>query len=124
MTSNNPRPAAHARFDAFDFARGLAILGMLGSHLVGTEGGANAFERGITGVLATIEPTVGALFCVLAGVAWSIQAERVGVTPRFRRYIAGRALALGLRTHKGIGRANRNPLITERSALGDRRQAE
>lgn len=103
MTSKRAQPAAisaqaapPARFDVFDLARGLAILGMLGSHLVGTEGGATALERGVTGVLVAIEPTVGALFCVLAGVSWSIQAERVGVTPRFRRYIAGRALALGL----------------------------
>ena len=101
MTSDNAHPvaaspeAAPARFDVFDLVRGLAILGMLGSHLVGTEGGANAIERAVTGVLATIEPTVGALFCVLAGVSWRIQAERAGVTPPFRRYFAGRALALG-----------------------------
>jgi uncharacterized membrane protein YeiB len=102
MTTERARPAnfsaeaVPARFDALDLARGLAILGMLGSHLVGTEGGATALERGVTGVLAAIEPTVGALFCVLAGISWSIQAERVGVTPRFRRYFAGRALALGV----------------------------
>ncbi len=54
-----------------------------------------AFERGVTGLFASIEPTVAALFCVLAGMSWSIQAERAGVTPRFRRYVAGRALALG-----------------------------
>ena len=104
MTASiRPKPAAIStdattptRFDVFDFARGLAILGMLGSHLVGTTGGANALERSVTGLLATIEPTVGALFCVLAGVSWSIQAERVGVTPRFRRYFAGRAVALGV----------------------------
>src|SRR5688572_24045127 len=29
-------------------------------------------------------------------MSWSIQAERGGVTPRFRRYFAGRALALGV----------------------------
>ena len=102
MTTNDTRSAtvsadaSPARYDVFDLVRGLAILGMLGSHLVGTEGGATAFERGVTGLLATIEPTVGALFCVLAGVSWSIQAERVGVTPRFRRYFAGRAVALGM----------------------------
>ena len=103
MNSATGRPAmitaeasAPARFDVFDLVRGLAILGMLGSHLVGTEGGANALERGVTGVLAAIEPTVGALFCVLAGVSWNIQADRVGVTPRFRRYLAARALALGV----------------------------
>jgi uncharacterized membrane protein YeiB len=84
------------RFDVLDLARGLAILAMLGSHLVGTDGGATALERGITGVLAAIEPTAGALFCVLAGISWTIQADRVGVTPSFRRYLAGRALALGL----------------------------
>jgi uncharacterized membrane protein YeiB len=101
MISNGVRSStatenAPARFDVLDLARGLAILGMLGSHLVGTEGGATALERGVTSVLATIEPTVGALFCVLAGMSWSIQAERVGVTSRFRRYLAGRALALGV----------------------------
>src|SRR5688572_3340513 len=98
MTSKHTRTvaasdrSAPSRFDVFDLVRGLAILGMLGSHLVGTEGGANAIERAVTGVLATIEPTVGALFCVLAGVSWRIQAERAGVTPHFRRYFAGRAL--------------------------------
>ena len=87
---------APTRFDVLDLIRGLAILGMLGSHLVGTEGGTTALERGATGLFAAIEPTVAALFCVLAGMSWSIQAERVGVTPRFRRYVAGRALALGV----------------------------
>jgi uncharacterized membrane protein YeiB len=101
MSANNPqhagssRPAAAARFDVLDLVRGLAILGMLGSHLVGTEGGATALVRGVTGVLAAIEPTVGALFCVIAGISWRIQAKRVGVTTSFRRYVAGRALALG-----------------------------
>lgn len=85
-----------SRFDVLDLVRGLAILGMLGSHLVGTEGGATVLERGVTGVLAAIEPTVGALFCVLAGISWSIQADRIGVTPSFRRYVAGRALTLGV----------------------------
>ena len=88
--------ALSARFDVLDLVRGLAILAMLGSHLVGTAGGATAFERGVTSMLAAIEPTAGALFCVLAGISWSIQADRVGVTPAFRRYLAGRALALGV----------------------------
>ena len=83
------------RFDVLDLVRGLAILAMLGSHLVGIEGGATALERGVTGVLAAIEPTAGALFCVLAGISWRIQADRIGVTPSFRRYLAGRALTLG-----------------------------
>jgi uncharacterized membrane protein YeiB len=102
MTSNSTRPArasadaSSTRFDVLDLVRGLAILGMLGSHLVGTEGGATPLERGVTSLLAGIEPTVGALFCVVAGMSWSIQAERVRVTPQFRRYLAGRALALGV----------------------------
>src|SRR5262249_33150255 len=102
MTSERARPAeisagaAPTRFDVLDLVRGLAILGMLGSHLVGIEVRGSAFERGMTSLVAAIEPTVAALFCVLAGMSWSIQAERVGVTPRFRRYIAGRALALGI----------------------------
>jgi uncharacterized membrane protein YeiB len=102
MTSNRTRPAeisadtSSTRFDALDLARGLAIIGMLGSHLVGTEGGATPLERSITSLLAALEPTVAALFCVIAGMSWAIQAERLGVTPRFRRYFAGRALALGM----------------------------
>lgn len=88
--------APRARYDAIDVARGLAVLGMIGVHLVGTDGGTTAFERGLTGALAAIEPTVAALFCVVAGISWTIQAERVGVTPRFRRYLLGRALALGV----------------------------
>jgi len=98
MSANSARLASDAstRFDVLDLVRGLAILGMLGSHLVGTEGGATPLERGVTSLLAWIEPTVGALFCVVAGMSWSIQAERVGVTPHFRRYLAGRALALGV----------------------------
>jgi uncharacterized membrane protein YeiB len=102
MISDTWRPArtsaegSSSRVDVLDVVRGLAILGMLGSHLVGTEGGAAPLERGITSLLAWIEPTVGALFCVVAGISWSIQAERVGVTPHFRRYLARRALALGV----------------------------
>lgn len=102
MTSINGRLPRHSvnasstRFEVLDLVRGLAILGMLGSHLVGTEGGATVLERGVTSLLAWIEPTIGALFCVVAGMSWSIQAERVGVSPHFRRYLAGRALALGL----------------------------
>jgi uncharacterized membrane protein YeiB len=102
MTSQHTRPAAisaesaPARFDVLDLVRGLAVLGMLGAHLVGTEGGTTPLERGVTGLFAAIEPTVAALFCVLAGMSWAIQAERLGVTPRFRRYVARRALALGM----------------------------
>ena len=95
-TAHASADTSSSRFDVLDLVRGLAILAMLGSHLVGTEGGATAIERGVTGVLAAIEPTAGALFCVLAGISWSIQADRIGVTPAFRRYLAGRALALGV----------------------------
>src|SRR5262249_7689009 len=94
--ARNAAATTPARFDVLDFVRGLAILGMLGSHLVGTEGGRNALERGATNLFASLEPTGAALFCVLAGGSWSIQAERVGVTPRFYRYVLGRALTLGM----------------------------
>ena len=94
-TSADTSSTPSTRFDVLDLVRGLAILAMLGSHLVGTDGGATALERAVTGVLAAIEPTAGALFCVLAGISWTIQADRIGVTPSFRRYLAGRALTLG-----------------------------
>jgi uncharacterized membrane protein YeiB len=90
--------ASPTRYDSLDFARSLAILGMLGSHLVGTEGGATLLERSLTGLFAAVEPVIAALFCVVAGVSWSIQAEQGGggVTPRFRSYFLRRALALGV----------------------------
>ena len=95
-TSADTSAPPSSRFDVLDLVRGLAILAMLGSHLVGTAGGTTALERGVTSLLAAVEPTAGALFCVLAGISWSIQADRVGVTPAFRRYLAGRAVALGV----------------------------
>ena len=52
MTSLIARPATTDRFDAFDFTRALAIVGMLGAHLVGIEGGATVLERGVTGDVA------------------------------------------------------------------------
>ena len=95
-SARTPSVASSTRYDSLDFARGLAILGMLGSHLVGIEGGATLLERSLTGLFAAIEPAVGALFCVVAGVSWSIQAEQGGVTPTFRSYFLRRALALGV----------------------------
>ena len=89
------RTDASGRYDAIDVARGVAVLAMVGAHLAGTDGGVNALERSVTGLLKIVEPTLAALFCVVAGISWAIQAERVGVTPEFRRYFTGRALALG-----------------------------
>ena len=89
------RADASGRYDAIDVGRGLAVLAMVGAHLAGTEGGVNALELSATGLLKVVEGTLAALFCVVAGISWAIQAERVGVTPQFRRYFAGRALALG-----------------------------
>ncbi len=86
---------APGRYDALDVARAVALLMLPGVHLVGKDGGSTAFERGVTGFMTTVEPTVAALFCVVAGISWAIQAERAGATPGFRRYLLGRALALG-----------------------------
>lgn len=79
-----------------DAVRGLAVLAMIAVHLIGAEGGESAVGRGLTQFLARIEPTTGAMFCVVAGMSWAIQAERIGVTPAFRRYLGVRALALGI----------------------------
>ena len=95
VPATRDRTDASSRYDAIDVARGVAVLAMVGAHLAGTDGGVNALERTVTGLLKVVEPTLAALFCVVAGISWAIQAERVGVTPEFRRYFAGRALALG-----------------------------
>ena len=90
------RADSSGRYDVLDAVRGLAVLAMIAVHLIGAEGGVSAFGRGLTYFLARIEPTTGAMFCVVAGISWAIQAERSGVTPAFRRYLGVRALALGV----------------------------
>jgi uncharacterized membrane protein YeiB len=79
---------------ALDVARGLAVIGMIYMHLVPTEGAEAFLARAATGLARLIEGKPAALFCILAGMAWGIQAERAAASERFPRYVARRALAL------------------------------
>lgn len=82
------------RLPALDVARGLAVLGMIWLHLVAAEGGAGAFERAGAAVADVLYGKPAALFCVLAGVSWAIQAERRRGRRGLRVYVARRAGAL------------------------------
>jgi uncharacterized protein len=87
---------AHERYMALDLARGLAVVGMIYMHLVPTEGAASLAGHAWTSAARLIEGKSAALFCLLAGMAWQIQAERSRGSPHFRRYVLRRALALAL----------------------------
>ena len=82
------------RYVSLDLARGLAVVGMIYMHLVPTEGAITGAGRVWTGMARRLEGKSAALFCVLAGMTWEIQARRAGSSPGFPRYVARRALGL------------------------------
>jgi len=94
-----PRSSAAAanpptRDRALDLARGLAVVGMVWSHFVPSEGATT-----LPGELATLaarqcEDKSAALFCLLAGMAWALQGNRTTPSPRQWLYVARRALAM------------------------------
>lgn len=88
--------AAPERYVALDLARGLAVVGMIYMHLVPTEDAASFAGHAWTAAARLLEGKSAALFCLLAGMAWQIQAERSSGSPHFRRYVLRRALALAL----------------------------
>jgi len=81
-----PRPARD-RDRALDVARGLAVLGMILVHFVPDDGIAP---------LAALHGRPAALFVLLAGMSWAIQAEHRRQRPGLWRYTARRALALAV----------------------------
>lgn len=64
------------RLEPLDAARGLAVIGMVWTHFVATEGGRGAFERGAAFAARAIYGHEAALFFVLAGMSWAIQSAR------------------------------------------------
>ncbi|MFI5278978.1 MAG: heparan-alpha-glucosaminide N-acetyltransferase domain-containing protein [Gemmatimonadales bacterium] len=87
---------ARERYVALDLARGLAVVGMIYMHLVPTEGSASFAGHAWTAAARLLEGKSAALFCLLAGMAWQIQAERSSGSPYYRGYVLRRALALAL----------------------------
>lgn len=77
------------RIAPLDAARGLAVMGMVWTHFVGTEGCEGWFECGASAIALMIYGREAALFFVLAGISWAIQSARGDRVGR-------RALALGL----------------------------
>ena len=89
-----PPGAPRERHLALDVARGLAVFGMIYVHLVPTEGALVPLGRLATAFARFLEGRSAALFCILAGMSWAIQAARAESSGRFGRYVARRALAL------------------------------
>lgn len=84
-------PAAPPRDRALDLARAVAVLAMVWTHLVPSEG-AGTWHAGVAAwCAAEADHAAPALFCVLAGLAWTLRARAVPLRPAF---VARRALAL------------------------------
>lgn len=86
-----PTIAGTDRYAFLDVARGLAVVGMIYMHFVPAETLGSGIERAATGLAAMLEGKAAALLCVLAGIAWEIQARR-GAHSRW--YVPRRAFAL------------------------------
>ncbi len=83
---------AHGRQPGLDLARGLAVLGMVYCHYVATESSGPAAWRASAWLAGLLYGKPSALFCLLAGMTWSLMARRGG--PSFGRSFARRAAAL------------------------------
>ena len=83
------------RDPSMDAARGLAVAGMIFMHLVPLDGIATWLEL-------MIEGTAAALFFVLVGMSWAIQADRTSSPTGLRQFALRRTVALlilGLMLH-------------------------
>jgi non-ribosomal peptide synthetase-like protein len=89
-----PLASQAGRYAFLDIARGIAVLGMIFMHFVPAEKSEDVVTGLSTTLSAFLEGKAAALFCVLAGIAWEIQARRAALSPRGRWYVPRRALAL------------------------------
>ena len=86
--------APRVRSRALDAARGLATLAMIYVHLVPAEGGTVAIDRAATAIARAIEDKSATLFCLLAGMSWSIQRARLDASSSKLQYALRRAVPL------------------------------
>ncbi|XVJ59013.1 MAG: amino acid adenylation domain-containing protein [Tepidisphaera sp.] len=88
-------PTAPADRQPFlDVARGVAVLGMIYMHFVPAEKTEATLASVWTAISAFLEGKAAALFCVLAGIAWEIHAQRAAQSPHGRWYLPRRVLSL------------------------------
>ena len=91
-----PTPAPAPRDEALDFARGLAVLGMVFLHFVPDTAGETGLGALCTGIVTALHGKPAALFAMLAGMSFVLQAGRRTDARRRRLWFARRALALGV----------------------------
>ena len=97
-TSDSRREMRRERYLTLDVARGFAVLGMIWMHLVPADGATTLLGEAVTLLTRFLEGKSAALFCVLAGIAWELQAQRVESPRYFLRRTVTLAL-LGLALH-------------------------
>ncbi|MEY3232067.1 MAG: hypothetical protein RL689_2156, partial [Planctomycetota bacterium] len=78
------------RLAFLDVARGLAVIGMIFMHVVPAERADEGVVDAWVAMAAFLQGKAAALFCVLAGIAWEMQAR----VPHGRWYALRRMLAL------------------------------
>jgi uncharacterized protein len=88
--------SAPSRQVPLDLARGCAVIGMIYMHLVPAEGATTSTAAVWTGLARLLDGKSAALFCILAGMSWSLQAQHASRSPRFKGYIARRSLSLAV----------------------------
>jgi len=89
-----PGVSAPSRILWMDLARGLAVAGMIVVHLVPTDGLTSRYGPAAKAITIGLEGTSAALFFILIGIAWSIQADRARSNRHLIWYTARRSLAL------------------------------
>lgn len=82
------------REQALDIARGLAVVSMIYIHLVPEETRETGFAALLSAITRAMQGKAAALFCILAGMAWAMQAQRRSDLGRYGVYIARRSAAL------------------------------
>lgn len=102
-TSRTPVFAATGGRLAFlDFARGLAVIGMIYMHFVTAQPEASAgqvlslWTESLSWLAHFCSGKSAAMFCILAGIAWELQARRSECSLLRVGYIARRAIALAV----------------------------
>ncbi len=86
------------RYLSLDIARGLAVLGMIFMHFVSAETGQTGIAAIASGLASFLEGKAAALFCILAGMTWELQAQhaKYRTSSRSSWYVLRRALALAV----------------------------
>lgn len=86
--------SGRARKASLDAARGVAVVGMVFTHYVPTEGDGTVLGDLSASLSGFVYGKASALFCILAGISWSLMARRHQAKSSWKMYFLRRALGL------------------------------